>query len=89
MGVGFVLLTLGASFDVFLYILDPLRPPVVLGHQLFCSIDTWVSVSWYVVVGLDDFALVLSGSCDYLACVLRSIKRSNAGILSPCIRLEL
>ena len=70
MGVCFVLLTLGASFDIFLYILGYLWPPVVFGHQLFCSVDTWMSVSWCVMVGLDDFALVLSGSCDYFACVL-------------------
>ena len=60
MGVCFVLLTLGASFDVFLYILDQLGPPVVFGHQFFRSVDAWMSIGWYVMVGLDDFALVLS-----------------------------
>ena len=28
-----------------------------------------MSVGWYVMIGLDDFALVLSRSCDHFACV--------------------
>ena len=68
MGVCFVLLTLGASFDVFLYILSQLRPPVVLGHQFFCSIDAWVSVTFSprlnsiissITTGLPRFFIVI------------------------------
>ena len=53
MGVHLVLLTLGASFDVFLYILSQLRPPVVFGYQLLCSVDTGMSIG----VTISDLAI--------------------------------
>ena len=70
MGVYFVLLALGASFDVFLYVFGQLGPPVVFSHQFFCLVDAWMSIGRYVMVSPDDLAFVLSCSCDYFARVL-------------------
>ena len=84
MGVCFVLLTLGASFDVFLYVLSLLRPPVVLGYQLLCSVDTRVSIGWHVVIDLDDLVLVLSRPCDYFACAFPPFSIHLLEVMGSC-----
>ena len=84
MGVCLVLLALGTSLDVFLYVLSLLWPPVVLGYQLPCSVDTGVSVGWHIMVSLDDFVLVLSCSCDHFAHVLPPFSVHLFEIVGSC-----
>ena len=67
MRVHLVLLTLGASFDILLDVVDQLRPPVILGYQVSCSVDARVSIGWYIMICLHDFVLVLLSSRNHLA----------------------
>jgi hypothetical protein len=65
--VDLVSLALGASFDVFLYILSHIWPPIVLGNQLCCSIDYWMSVHGGIVVCSDNGSFVMLAPSDHLS----------------------
>jgi hypothetical protein len=51
-----------------------LQPPVVTFHDLYCPINAWVSVYWWIMVCLDDFVFALYIVCD-----------NYAPFLIPCV----
>ena len=43
-----------------------------------------MSVRWYIVVSLDDFAFVLPFACDYFACALPPFSIDLLEIMGSC-----
>ena len=58
-------LALRASLDEFHYLLTHSGPPIVLFRESNGLADSWVSISQWVVMGMDDTSLIVEASGDY------------------------